>query len=73
METTPFGCFRCNSPDHWADACPELIPPASKAECEQRRQKYIDWYIGKRITAPQKQKLIIALNEWRKATERKSA
>lgn len=71
--TSPFGCFRCNDAGHWADACPELIPPASKAECEQRRQRYIEWYVDKRITPQQKQKLITALNEWRKATERKAS
>lgn len=78
IETSPFGCFRCNGADHWADACPELIPARTYKEHMARIDKYVEWCNGKlplpgRITPRQKQRLIEHENEsWRKATERKA-
>lgn len=75
--TSPFGCFRCNGADHWADGCPELIPVTTKAEHEARIAKYVKWFRDDdppRITAAQKRRLIEGENErWKAARERKSA
>lgn len=71
--TSPFGCYACQDAGHWESNCPELQPPKTKAEYEDRRDKYVQWYWDHRITAQQKQKLISNLNSaWRKATERKA-
>lgn len=65
------GCFLCNGTDHWADNCPEKLPPKDKAEYDVRIAKYVKWWWDFRITAEQKQKLITMLNEMK--PERKSA
>ena len=65
MESSPFGCFLCNGLDHRQDACPERIPPASKAELLERVDKYVRWFRDDdppRITPYQKRKLIEIVN-----------
>ena len=69
------GCFLCNSPEHWAEACWTRSPPTSKDHHEARIATYRDWCtIQWRITPRQKRELIENENDmWRKATERKTA
>jgi hypothetical protein len=70
--TSPFGCFRCNGADHWADACPELIPVTTRKEHEARIAKYVQWMWDGRITPHQKRQLIEHENaEWAKALKEK--
>jgi hypothetical protein len=59
METSPFGCFLCNSVEHRQDACPEREPPETKRELLARIDKYVYWAFEEhRIRADQKRKLI---------------
>ena len=60
------GCFRCRGRDHWADNCPELTPPASKAEYDARLSKYMEWKWECRVTLSEGRALIENLNKmWR--------
>lgn len=73
--TSPFGCFRCNGADHWADACPELMPAKDRKEHMERIAKYVRWCFEMdppRITPQQKRQLIEHENaEWAKALKEK--
>lgn len=74
MESSPFGCFRCNGTDHWETACPELVPVQTRKEHEERIARYVQWMWDGRVTPQQKRKLIEAENQrWARAQKERKA
>ena len=52
------GCYHCEDKTHWVDECPLLIPPASKAEHEQRFETVMERFWNKQITPHGKRRVI---------------
>lgn len=57
------GCYRCGSPDHWADSCPHNARAATRREHETRIAGYVGMYISGEIAQHEKQRMIQAENE----------
>jgi hypothetical protein len=67
--TVPFfgGCFHCEEKDHWAEHCPLLVPPAGKAEHEQRFKRVMERFWNHEITPHGKRRVIETENRmWEK-------
>jgi hypothetical protein len=60
--TTPFGCFHCESTEHWRENCPLLVPPADKADHQQRITEYKRMFDYEEIGPLLKQRLITEEN-----------
>ena len=51
-------CFHCCELGHWTDDCPLLIPPADKAEHEQRFTETMERWWKWEITTADKRRII---------------
>jgi hypothetical protein len=52
------GCFHCEEYGHRIDSCPLLIPPADKAEHEQRFATVMERFYAGHITPHGKRRVI---------------
>ena len=66
-------CFHCEEPGHWADTCPLLIPPATKAEHEQRFNRVMERFHEGRISPHGKRRVIEKENSLWKAKQKETA
>jgi hypothetical protein len=59
------GCYHCEDKTHWVEECPLLVPPADKAEHEQRFATVMERFHAGHITPHGKRRVITEENrQW---------